>query len=373
MYIPYGRQLIDEDDIQAVIEALQADFLTTGPRIAEFERKFAEYVGVEYAVAVSNGTAALHLACLAAGIKEGDEVITTPITFVASANCVLYCGAKPVFADIDPVTYNIDPEDIRRKITNRTRAIIPVHFTGQPCKIAEIRKIAEEYNLLVIEDAAHALGAEYKGKRIGGISEMTTFSFHPVKHITTCEGGMITTNDKILYERLKLFRSHGITRDDSLLISNDGPWYYEQQELGYNYRITDVQCALGLSQLKKLDYFIEKRKKIASKYNKAFEKIEDIIIPGQAEDCSNSWHLYVIQLTKKCRKQVVEELHGKGIGVNVHYIPVYKQPYYQKNGYADIYCANAEKLYCNMISLPMYAGLSDDEQDYVINQILELI
>lgn len=373
MYIPYGRQSIEEDDIQAVVEALQADFLTTGPRISEFEQKFAEYVGARYAVAVSNGTAALHLACLAAGIKEGDEVITTPITFVASANCVLYCGAKPVFADINPVTYNIDPVDIRRKITNKTKAIIAVHFTGQPCQMDEIRKIAEEYNLLVIEDAAHALGAEYKGKRIGCISEMTTFSFHPVKHITTCEGGMVTTNDKTLYDRLSLFRSHGITRDPAALINNDGPWYYEQQELGYNYRITDVQCALGLSQLKKLDKFIERRKEIADRYNEAFEGLEGIVIPGQTENGLNSWHLYVIQVTNKSRKSVVEELHAKNIGVNVHYIPVYRQPFYQKNGYADVRCINSEKLYENIISLPMYAGLSIEEQDYVIAQIKELI
>lgn len=373
MYIPYGRQSIEEDDIQAVVEALQADFLTTGPRIEEFEQKFAEYVGVKYAVAVSNGTAALHLACLAAGIKEGDEVITSPITFVASANCVLYCGAKPVFADIDQLTYNIDPADIRRKITDKTKAIVAVHFTGQPCQMDEIQALAEEYNLLVIEDAAHALGAEYKGKRIGSISNMTTFSFHPVKHITTCEGGMVTTGDKSLYERLNLFRSHGITRDSELLINNDGPWYYEQQELGYNYRITDVQCALGLSQLKKLDRFIERRKEIADKYNKAFEGLEGVIIPGQAEHCLNSWHLYVIQVTIKSRKTVVEGLHDKKIGVNVHYIPVYRQPFYQKNGYADIICINSELLYGNMISLPMYAGLSDEEQEYVINQIKELI
>ncbi len=373
MYIPYGRQTIEEDDIQAVVEALQADFLTTGPKIAEFEQKFAEFVGAKYAVAVSNGTAALHIACLAAGIKEGDEVITTPITFVASANCVLYCGAKPVFADIDPLTYNIDPEDIRRKVTNKTKAIIAVHFTGQPCQMDEIREIADEYNLIIIEDAAHALGGEYKGKQIGSISEMTTFSFHPVKHITTCEGGMVTTNDKSLYERLNLLRSHGITRDSAFLIKNDGPWYYEQQELGFNYRITDVQCALGLSQLKKLDNFIQRRKEIAQKYNKAFEGLEGIIVPRQAEQCKNSWHLYVIQVTKKSRKSVVEGLHAKGIGVNVHYIPVYRQPFYQNNGYADIWCINSERLYDSMISIPIYAGLSDEEQEYVIDQIKELI
>ncbi|WMJ90216.1 UDP-4-amino-4,6-dideoxy-N-acetyl-beta-L-altrosamine transaminase [Anaerocolumna sp. MB42-C2] len=373
MLIPYGRQWIDEDDIQAVVETLKSDYLTTGPKIAEFEKAIADYVGAEYAVGVSNGTAALHVACLAAGLQKGDEVITSPITFVASANCILYCGATPVFADIDPVTYNIDPADIRKKITNKTKAIIAVHFTGQPCAMNEIRQIAKEYNLLVIEDAAHALGADYNGKRIGSISDMTTFSFHPVKHITTGEGGMITTNNKELYERLILYRSHGITRDTSLLLSNDGPWYYEQQELGYNYRITDIQSALGLSQMKKLDFFIARRREIAEKYNEAFKDLDGIIIPGQKEGCNNSWHLYVIQVTEQDRKKVVEALHAKNIGVNVHYIPVYTQPYYRSHGYKDVICPNAEKVYQNFISLPMYAKLTNDEQDYVIKQVKELI
>ena len=272
-HIPYGRQWIEEDDIQAVIEALKSDFLTTGPRVTQFEKLVAEYTGANYAVAVANGTAALHAACFAAGIGPGDEVITSPITFAASANCVLYCGGIPVFADIDPCTYNIDPNDIRSKITSKTKAIIPVHLAGQPCDMDEIHKIAEQYNLTVIEDGAHALGAEYKGKRIGSLSDMTTFSFHPVKPITTGEGGIITTNDENLYQKLIMFRSHGITRDPALLQKNEGSWYYEQQSLGYNYRITDIQCALGISQMKKLDRFIKTRRKLAQRYCNALENL----------------------------------------------------------------------------------------------------
>jgi perosamine synthetase len=373
MYIPYGRQWIDEEDIQAVVETLRSDYITTGPKVEEFEKKIADYAGAKYAVAVSNGTAALHVACLAAGFHEGDEVITTPITFVASANCILYCGATPVFADINPATYNIDPEDIRKKITKRTKGILAVHFTGQPCEMDEINEIAREHNLVVIEDAAHALGADYKGKRIGGISDMTTFSFHPVKHITTGEGGMITTNRKELYQRLILYRSHGITREPSLLTSKGGPWYYEQQELGYNYRITDIQCALGISQLKKLDAFIARRREIAEGYNKAFQESDKIVVPNQMKGCSSSWHLYVIQVRAADRKRIVRALHEKNIGVNVHYIPVYSQPYYRSHGYKNVICPNAKKAYESFISLPIYAKLSEEEQDYVIRQVKALL
>ena len=372
-YIPYGRQSIDQDDIREVIQSLQSDYLTTGPRIAEFEKIVADYVGAKFAVAVSNGTAALHVACLAAGIGEGDEVITSPITFVASANCVLYCGAKPVFADIKPDSYNIDPKDIRRKITQKTKAIIAVHFTGQPCEMEEIREIAREHRLIVIEDAAHALGAVYKGTRIGSLSDLTTFSFHPVKHITTGEGGMITTNNRELYEKLLLFRSHGITRDASQMISNDGDWYYEQLELGYNYRITDIQCALGISQMKKLDLFLQKRREIAERYRTAFEGCRGLILPKQIDGCCNSWHLYVIQVIEKDRKQIFDALRSRNIGVNVHYIPVHTQPYYRQHGYEEVVCPNAEALYHNIISLPIYPGLTIEEQDYVIAQVKDLV
>lgn len=371
MYIPYGKQTLDDDDIKAVVDVLKSDFITTGPKIEEFEIKVADYVGAKYAVAIANGTAALHAACFAAGIGEGDEVITTPITFAASANCALYCGATPVFADIDKESYNISPKDIRKKITDRTKAIIAVHFTGQPCEMDEIHKIAEDNNLIVIEDAAHALGADYKGKKIGSLSDMTTFSFHPVKHITTGEGGMIVTNDEKLYERLKLFRTHGITREEKYLSRNDGPWYYEQIDLGYNYRITDIQCALGISQMDKLDDFVEKRRMLVGRYNNAFEDISEIVTPKQFEGCNNSYHLYVIQVEN--RLEVFNKLRTAGIGVNVHYIPVYKHPYYQKNDYDKVCCPNAEEYYEHCISLPLYPKLTIEEQDYVIKKVIETV
>ena len=371
MNIQYGRQSVDEDDIQAVVDVLRGDFLTTGPTVAAFEKAICDYTGAKYAVAIANGTAALHAACFAAGIGEGDEVITTPITFAASSNCVLYCGGISVFADIKPDTYNIDPEDIRRKITDKTKAIIAVHFTGQPCEMDVIHAIAKEYNLLVIEDAAHALGADYKGTKIGALSDMTTFSFHPVKHITTGEGGMITTNDKKLYERLILFRSHGITRREDLMTKNEGGWYYEQLDLGYNYRITDIQCALGVSQIKKLDAFVERRRELVKRYNEAFNGLEGVVCPQQAAGCNNSWHLYVVQVPN--RKEVYDRLREAGIFANVHYIPVYKHPYYQEHGYDKICCPNAEKLYEHMLSLPLYPGLTDEEQDYVIESCVDII
>lgn len=370
-YIPYGRQSIDEEDIRAVEEVLRSDYITTGPKISEFEQKVCEYTGAKYAVAIANGTAALHAACFAAGIGEGDEVITTPITFAASANCAFYCGARPVFADIKPDTYNIDPEDIRRKITPRTKAIIAVHFTGQPCEMDEIQAIADEYGLTVIEDAAHALGADYKGKRIGSISDMTTFSFHPVKHITTGEGGMITTNDEKLYQRLKLFRSHGITRDSEVMTRNDGAWFYQQMDLGYNYRITDIQCALGVSQLKRLNQFVARRRELVKRYNEAFADLPEIICPAQKEGCHNSYHLYVIQVEH--RDEVFAKLREANIGVNVHYIPVYQHPYYQEHGYREVCCQNAEEYYRRAITLPLFPELADEEQEYVIEQVKKAV
>jgi UDP-4-amino-4,6-dideoxy-N-acetyl-beta-L-altrosamine transaminase len=373
MYIPYGHQTIEEDDIQAVANILRGDFITTGPAAAEFEEKTAAYVGAKYAVTVANGTAALHIACLAAGIQEGDEVIVPAITFAASANCVLYCGAAPVFADIDPVTYNIDPADVERKITDRTRAIIPVHFTGQPCEMDEIHRIAAKYGLLVIEDGAHALGAKYRGKRIGSLhSDMTIFSFHPVKPITTGEGGMVVTDNEKLYQRLLLFRSHGVTREESLMEKNEGGWYYEQLELGYNYRMTDIQAALGSSQLKKLDRFLARRRELARRYDRAFEGVPGLVTPKQLPDTESGWHLYVLQFTEADRNKVFADLREAGFGVNIHYIPVYHHPYYRKHGYQDVYCPNAEELYSRMISLPLYPGLTEEQQDMVINKVLEL-
>ncbi|MBM7684493.1 UDP-4-amino-4,6-dideoxy-N-acetyl-beta-L-altrosamine transaminase [Defluviitalea raffinosedens] len=376
-FLPYGRQWIDEDDIQAVVNVLKSDYLTTGPAIKEFEDQLKSVTGAEYVVAISNGTAALHAACFAAGIGEGDEVITTPMTFAATANAVLYCGGTPVFADIDPETYNIDPEDIRRKITDKTKAIIPVHYTGQPCDMDEIMKIAKEHNLIVIEDAAHALGAEYKGRKIGSIGDMTTFSFHPVKPITTGEGGAITTNNKEFYDKLMLFRSHGITRDQKMLLNDNAAWYYEQHFLGYNYRMTDIQAALGCSQLNKLEFFLQKRRKYAKMYSEAFKDLEGVIIPKQLDDTLSGWHLYVLQLdTDKIRpdrRVIFDELRIHNIGVNVHYIPVYYHPYYQKLGYKKGLCPNAEKLYERIITLPLFPKMSEEDIMYVIKIVKELV
>lgn len=371
--IPYGRQTIEEDDIQAVVDVLRSDYLTTGPKIAEFEKMVADYVGAKYAVAISNGTSALHAACFATGIQPGDEVITTPLTFAASSNCVLYCGGTPVFADVDPKTYNIDPEDIRRKITDKTKAIIAVHLAGQPCDMDEIHKIAKEHDLLVIEDGAHALGSVYKGKKIGTLSDMTTFSFHPVKPITTGEGGMIVTDNKEFYQKMMLFRSHGITRNENLMTRNDGSWFYQQLDLGYNYRITDIQCALGCSQMKKLDRFLARRKEIVARYNEAFADCENIITPYQLPETESGWHLYIVQVKNCDRRKVFEALREQGIAVNVHYIPVYLHPYYQEHGYKDVHCKNAEEVYSHIISLPLYPTLTVEEQEYVIETLKHVI
>lgn len=371
--IPYGRQTIEEDDIQAVVDVLRSDYLTTGPKIAEFEKMVADYVGAKYAVAISNGTSALHAACFAAGIQPGDEVITTPLTFAASSNCVLYCGGTPVFADVDPKTYNIDPEDIRRKITDKTKAIIAVHLAGQPCDMDEIHKIAKEHDLLVIEDGAHALGSVYKGKKVGTLSDMTTFSFHPVKPITTGEGGMIVTDNEEFYQKMMLFRSHGITHDENLMTRNDGSWFYQQLDLGYNYRITDIQCALGCSQMKKLDRFLARRKEIVARYNEAFADCENIIIPYQLPETESGWHLYIVQVKNCDRKKVFEALREQGIAVNVHYIPVYMHPYYQEHGYKDVHCRNAEEVYSHIISLPLYPTLTEEQQQYVIETLKYVI
>ncbi len=396
MYIPYGRQSIDDADIEAVVQVLKSDYLTTGPAVAAFEKKVADYVGAKYAVAVSNGTAALHVACLAAGIGEGDEVITTPITFAASANCVLYCGGTPVFADIDPDTYNISPEELESKITPQTKAIIPVHYTGQPCDMDTILEIARKHDLLVIEDGAHALGASYKGKKIGSIADMTCFSFHPVKPVTTGEGGMIVTDNEELYRKLVLYRSHGITRDNDMMqqyedqlqqssdqvlqeaadmlrgdVMDPGGWYYQQLELGYNYRITDISCALGASQMDKLDHFLERRRQIAKKYDEAFADIPQIKTPWQQEGCQSGWHLYMIQTMERSRREVFDGLRQAGIGVNVHYIPVYRHPYYQRNGYAGVHCLNAEAFYERAVSLPIFPGLTGSQQDYVIEHVIK--
>ncbi|MGY1465176.1 UDP-4-amino-4,6-dideoxy-N-acetyl-beta-L-altrosamine transaminase (plasmid) [Bacillus toyonensis] len=372
-YLPYGQQQIDEYDIQAVVDVLKGDFLTTGPMVQQFEGAIAKYAGAKYAVSFSNGTAALHAACYAAGITEGDEVITTPMTFVASANCILYQGGKPVFADIDNETYNISPKSIEEKITNKTKAIIPVHFTGQPVELNAIQKIAKENNLIIIEDAAHALGATYKNKKIGSIGDMTMFSFHPVKHITTGEGGVITTNNPMFYEKLIQFRTHGIERNPQKLLENHGPWYYEMQFLGYNYRLTDIQAALGLSQLSKLDSFIKTRKNYVDIYNKEFSCLSEITIPKQLPQTDSSWHLYIIRLNTKLlkcnRKEIYEALQRENIGVNVHYIPVHLQPFYQKLGYGKGICPQAENIYEEIITLPLFPKMTEADVWDVIQAV----
>ncbi len=382
-FLPYARQWIEEDDVAAVNEVLRGDWLTTGPAMAEFEREFAARVGAAFAVAVSSGTAALHAACFAAGVGRGDEVITSPLTFVASANCALFLGARPVFADVDPKTYNISPKEIEKKITPQTKAIVPVHFTGQPCDLEPIHEIARRHNLVVIEDAAHALGAAYKGRPVGGLSDLTVFSFHPVKHITTGEGGMVTTNDEELYQWLLLFRNHGIVREREMLVEDQGPWYYEVQDLGYNYRLTDIQAALGLSQLKKLDRFLARRRRIAALYNEAFAALPEVEVPYQAPYADSAWHLYVLALRlerlRKSRREIFEALRAENIGVHVHYLPVYRHPFYRWLGDPDsctlqgFYCPNAEELYERIITLPLFPAMSDRDAADVIAAVYRVI
>jgi len=366
-FIPYARQRIYSDDIRSAVEVLKSDYITQGPRIRRLEEKIASYCGAKYAVCVSSGTAALHIACLAAGIRPDDEVITSPITFVASANCILYCGGKPVFADIERDTINISHKEIEKKLSKKTKAIIPVHFAGHPCDLKEIKAIAKKRKLIVIEDAAHALGAEYKNSKIGSCkySDMTIFSFHPVKHITTGEGGAILTNRRDLHERLLLFRNHGIKKGRG--------WYYEMQELGFNYRITDIQCALGLSQLKKLNRFIKKRTKIVKIYNERLAGISSINLPPEKNYVRSSWHLYCVRLKDSKKRNIVfERLRESGIGVQVHYIPVYWQPYYQRLGYKKGLCPNAEDFYQKEISIPLYESMSIREINCVVDKICKV-
>lgn len=376
-YLPYARQYLDDDDIKSVINVLQGDYLTTGPAIGSFEKDVANYVGAKYAIAFANGTAALHGACFAAGINQGDEVITSPLTFVASANCILYQDGKPIFADVHPETLNIDSQTIEGLITDKTKAIIPVDYAGLPADLDVINSIAKKYNLIVIEDAAHALGAKYKGQTVGSISDMTVFSFHPVKLITTGEGGIITTNHEDYYHKLIQFRTHGVTRELNQLNCNHGPWYYEMQLLGYNYRMTDIQAALGISQFKKIDSFIQKRRTLAEIYTIAFADIDEIVCPQEYSGVTSSWHLYVINLKLnrlKCgRREIFEALQKENIGVNVHYLPVYKHPHYQKIGYSNGICPNAEMVYEQIITLPLFPSMQKKDADDVIHAVKKVI
>lgn len=376
-FIPYGKQYIDEKDIEAVKEVLKSPYLTTGPKVVEFEKKLSELAGTKYAVAISNGTSALHAACYAAGISDGDEVITTPITFAASANCIIYCGGIPVFADIDSETWNIDPVDIERKITKKTKAIIAVDFTGQAVKLDEIKALCKKHNLILIEDAAHSIGTKYKEIPVGGIADLTTFSFHPVKTITCGEGGAILTNDEELYNKMLLFRSHGITRDPNLMIQNPFEGYNEQLDLGYNYRMTDFQAALGVSQLSKIDMFKKRRKEIVKKYDDAFMNIPQLIIQKEISESNTARHLYIIRLKseslKADRNQIYMALSRENIGLQVHYIPVYYHPYYRLLGYKKGLCPIAEKLYEEIITIPLYYSMTDDDVDSVIEAVSKVI
>jgi perosamine synthetase len=376
--LPYGRQSLDDEDIQAVVEVLKSDWLTTGPKIDEFEEAFAEWVGARFAVSFSSGTAALHGAAFAAGLGPGDEAITTPMTFCATANCVLYQGAMPVFADVCDDTLNLDPQEVSRRLSSRTKAIIAVDYAGHPAALAELRAIAKASGALLIEDACHALGAEYQGKRVGGIADMTVFSFHPVKHLTTGEGGMVTTNDAALAETLRRFRNHGIS-SEARQRQEAGQWFYEMVLLGFNYRLTDIACALGLSQMKRLDVNLSRRRKIAAEYAQAFGDLP-VVIPPVRANVNPAWHLYPIRLNLEAlsagRTEIFRALRAENIGVSVHYIPVHRHPYYQERFPATSgkgICPVAENAYERLISLPMFHSMTAKDVDDVIRALHKVV
>lgn len=365
-FIPYGHQLIDDDDILSVVEVLKSDWLTTGPAVDLFEKELASYVGARHAVAVNSGTSALDIAVQALDLPRGSEIITTPFTFAATSNAILYNGHIPIFADIDPITRNIHPDEIRKRISSKTRAIIYVDYAGHPCAIDEIEKIAREHGLLLIEDACHALGTSYKGRKIGTFADMTVFSFHPVKPITTGEGGAVVTENSELYAKLRLLRSHGITRDVGDMFGEGASWGYDMQLLGRNYRMTDIQAALGVSQLRKIDSFIERRNELAALYTRALSDLEWLDLPRTQEHVTHGWHLYTILLKGLERSTLFPYLKERGIGVNVHYIPTYKFSYYQRH-----YPQNAntfpstEDIFSRIITLLLYPGMRDEDVEYV--------
>lgn len=384
--IPYGRQDINKSDIDAVIAVLQSEYLTQGPVVPAFEGSIAKYCGAKYAVAVNSATSALHIACLALGVGKGDSVWTTPTTFVASANCALYCGASVDFVDIDPRTYNMSVEQLAQKLAVAKKAgrlpkvVIPVHLCGQSCDMAAIHDLAMQYGFKIIEDASHAIGGKYKGETIGNCrySDITLFSFHPVKIITTAEGGMLATNQESLARHLRLLRSHGIssTKEDMQPRPPEEIWNYQQIGLGFNYRMTELQAALGVSQMNRLDEFVAKRQSISKRYDEALG-LFPLVIPYQNSDCYSSYHLYPIRLKldeiKKTQRQVYEELRSAGVLVNLHYIPVYRQPYYESLGFKMGYCPEAEKYYREVVSIPVYSGLSYDDQTDVINILEDIL
>lgn len=375
--LPYGRQWIDEEDIAAVAEVLRGDWLTQGPNVAAFERALAEYCGAKYAVAVNSGTSALHIAALAAGVEAGDVGITSPITFVASANCIAYCGGTPMLADINPQTANIDVKELTRVCAEHNpKVIVPVDFTGQPADLPEIKRIAENYGALVIEDAAHSLGASYTDDGVEyqaascAHADMAVLSFHPVKHITTGEGGAVTTNDENLYQRLLEFRSHGITKDASKLKRNDGAWYYEQQSLGLNYRITDFQCALGLSQMRRLDDFIAKRRELVELYKAALKDVSGVTLLTEAAGKRSAYHLLVALIENGKRKEIFDYFLANDIRAQVHYIPVHFQPFYQENfGMREGDFPNAESYYERCLSLPLFPAMTEADVERVVSAL----
>ena len=374
----YGHQYIDDADIQAVVDVLKSDYLTCGPKITELEEKLCKLTGAKYAVVCSNGTAALHMACMAAGVKVGDEVITTPITFAASANCALYCGAKPVFADINDKTYNIDPEKVKEATTEKTKAVVAVDFTGQSVELDQLLAHCKEHNLVLIEDGAHVIGTKYKGQPNGSIADMTTFSFHPVKTVTGGEGGAVMTNNEEYYQKLLLARSHGITRDTSMMEETPhGGWYYEQVSLGYNYRMTDIQAGLLISQLDKLPMFSERRKEIVAKYNEAFLQILEIQVQEEIPESDTTRHLYILRIKPEMltinRREFYDALAAENIMCNVHYIPTYYFPHYQRLGYEKGLCPKAEKLYNEIMSLPLYYGMTDKDAEDVIAAVKKIV
>jgi len=383
--IPYGRQSISEADIEAVAEVLRSDFLTQGPVVPAFEQAVTELTGAKHGIAANSATSALHLACIALGVGPGDRVWTSPLTFVASSNAALYCGAEVDFIDVDERTYNLCPERFEERLKGAAAAgklpkvVIPVHLAGQSCEMEAIHAAASRYGVRIIEDASHAIGGSYRSKPVGScqFSDITIFSFHPVKIVTTGEGGMAMTNDSELADLMGLDRSHGITRDPGILQHQDeGPWYYEQHRLGFNYRMTDICAALGLSQLTRINEFVDRRRKIAAIYDEAFADLP-VRGPWQHPDTQSAWHLYIIRIdrrrTLRSHRDIFDALRNAGIGVNLHYIPVYRQPYYRDLGFGQGYCPNAEAYYAEAISLPMYPGLSDDEQRRVIDEVTKAV
>ncbi len=374
--LPYGRQSLEESDIHAVVEVLTSDWLTTGPKVGEFEERFAAWVGARHAVSFSSGTAALHGAAFAAGIGPGDEAITTPMTFCATANCILYQGATPVFADVTPDTLNLDPGEVARKITAKTKAIIAVDYAGHPAAMDELAELAKERGAILIEDACHALGAEFRGKRVGGIADMTVFSFHPVKHLTTGEGGMVATNDARRAETLRRFRNHGIS-SEARQRQEAGQWFYEMVLLGFNYRLTDIACALGLSQLERLDSNLARRREVAAYYNVAFRHLPTVAVPQVREGVNPAWHLYPIRLKLERltagRGEIFRALRGENIGVNVHYIPVHQHPYYRERFNGKLCYPVAEDAYERLISLPMFHSMRAQDVEDVIHALAKVL